>query len=55
MRYINISEYGGPEVIEIKEGQIPDPGKCEVLIKIHAAGVNRPDVMQRTRMLVGPN
>ena len=47
MRYINISEYGGPEVMEIKEGRIPDPGKGEVLIKVHAAGVNRPDVMQR--------
>ena len=47
MHYINISEYGGPEVMEIKEGRIPDPGKGEVLIKVHAAGVNRPDVMQR--------
>ena len=54
MRYINISEYGGPEVIEIKEGQIPDPGKCEVLINVHAAGVNRPDVMQRQGLYPPP-
>jgi NADPH2:quinone reductase len=47
MRFINISEHGGPEVMEIKEGQAPDPGKGEVLIRVHAAGVNRPDVMQR--------
>jgi len=47
MRYINISEYGGPEVMEIKEGEVPDPGEGEVLIKVHTAGVNRPDVMQR--------
>jgi NADPH2:quinone reductase len=54
MRYINISEYGGPEVMEIKEGNVPDPGKGEVLIKVHAAGVNRPDVMQRKGLYPPP-
>ena len=54
MRYINISEYGGPEVMEIKEGEVPDPGKGEVLIKVHAAGVNRPDVMQRQGLYPPP-
>jgi len=54
MRYINISEYGGPEVMEIKEGEVPDPGKGEVLIKVHAAGVNRPDVMQRLGLYLPP-
>jgi NADPH2:quinone reductase len=54
MRYIHISEYGGPEVMEIKEGEVPDPGKGEVLIKIHAAGVNRPDVMQRQGLYPPP-
>lgn len=54
MRYINISEYGGPEVLEIKEGKVPDPGKGEVLIKVHAAGVNRPDVMQRQGLYPPP-
>ena len=47
MRYINISGHGGPEVMEIKEGERPDPANGEVLIKVFAAGVNRPDVMQR--------
>ena len=47
MRYINISGPGGPEVMEIKEGERPDPANGEVLIKVFAAGVNRPDVMQR--------
>jgi len=54
MRYINISEYGGPEVMEIKEGEVPDPGKGEVLIKVHVAGVNRPDVMQRLGLYLPP-
>ena len=41
MRFVNISEHGGPEVMEIKEGEGPDPGKGEVLIRVHAVGVNR--------------
>lgn len=47
MRYVDITEYGGPEVMKIKQGEIPHPAEGEVLIKVHAAGVNRPDVMQR--------
>jgi len=54
MRFINISEHGGPEVMEIKEGEAPDPGKGEVLIRVHAAGVNRPDVMQRQGLYAPP-
>ena len=54
MRFINISEHGGPEVMEIKEGETPDPGKGEMLIRVHAAGVNRPDVMQRQGLYAPP-
>jgi NADPH:quinone reductase-like Zn-dependent oxidoreductase len=54
MRYINISEYGGPEVMEIKEGKTPDPNKGEVLIKEHAAGENRPDIRQRQGLYPPP-
>jgi NADPH2:quinone reductase len=54
MRFINISEYGEPEVLEIKEGEAPDPAKGEVLIRVHAAGVNRPDVMQRQGLYPPP-
>jgi len=54
MRYIHISEYGGPEVMEINEGEVPHPGKSEVLIKVHAAGVNRPDLMQRQGLYPPP-
>jgi putative PIG3 family NAD(P)H quinone oxidoreductase len=54
MRFINIAEHGGPEVMEIKEGEAPDPGKGEVLIRVHAAGVNRPDVMQRQGLYPPP-
>ncbi len=47
MRAIEIPEPGGPEALVLGERPIPAPGKGEVLIKVHAAGVNRPDAMQR--------
>ncbi|HVJ77346.1 MAG TPA: NAD(P)H-quinone oxidoreductase [Hyphomicrobium sp.] len=38
---------GGPEVLQLRDVAVPQPGKGEVLIKVTAAGVNRPDVLQR--------
>ncbi|MET3598586.1 NAD(P)H-quinone oxidoreductase [Martelella mangrovi] len=47
MRYITISGFGGPEVMSVATGPRPTPGPNEVLIRVSAAGVNRPDVAQR--------
>jgi NADPH2:quinone reductase len=47
MRVIEIVEFGGPEVLRIGEHEMPVPGSGEVLIKVVAAGVNRPDIVQR--------
>ena len=47
MRAIEISQYGGPEVLQLCERVQPQAGAGEVLIKVHAAGINRPDVLQR--------
>lgn len=47
MRAIEISQPGGPEVLIPTERPMPEPGAGEVLIKVAAAGVNRPDVFQR--------
>ena len=47
MRYIDAERPGGPEVLVVKEGPAPVPGSGEVLIRVHAAGINRPDTMQR--------
>lgn len=44
---IEISQPGGPEVLKPVERSIPEPAAGEVLIKVVAAGVNRPDVFQR--------
>lgn len=47
MRAIEISQPGGPEVLKIVERAVPTPKAGEVLIKVKAAGINRPDVFQR--------
>jgi putative PIG3 family NAD(P)H quinone oxidoreductase len=48
MRAIEISEPGGPDVLKRVIRSIPKPNRNEVLIKISYAGVNRPDVLQRS-------
>lgn len=47
MRVVEIAEFGPPEGLRIAERPVPRPGPGEVLIKVVAAGVNRPDVVQR--------
>jgi NADPH:quinone reductase len=47
MRAIEITQNGAPEVMRLCERPMPQPQSGEVLIKVHAAGVNRPDVLQR--------
>jgi putative PIG3 family NAD(P)H quinone oxidoreductase len=44
---ITAQQPGGPEVLVPNERPVPEPGPGEVLIKVGAAGVNRPDVLQR--------
>lgn len=47
MKAIDADEPGGPEVLGLVERPVPAPKAGEVLIRVAAAGVNRPDVMQR--------
>ena len=47
MLAIDPEQPGGPEVLVPVERPVPAPGRGEVLIEVHAAGVNRPDVLQR--------
>lgn len=47
MRYINVAEPGAPDVLKLEEKEKPEPQNGEVLIKVAAAGINRPDVIQR--------
>ncbi len=47
MRVIEIAQPGGPEVLRLAERSRPEPGAGEVLVRVNAAGINRPDVLQR--------
>ncbi|MCJ2100132.1 NAD(P)H-quinone oxidoreductase [Methylobacterium sp. E-046] len=47
MRAVIAAGQGGPEVLRIVERPRPEPGQGQVLVRVEAAGVNRPDVMQR--------
>lgn len=47
MKAIEITQYGAPEVLRAGERPDPVPGAGEVLIRVAASGVNRPDVLQR--------
>lgn len=48
MTVVAISKPGGPEVLQPETRPVPKPGPGEILIKVKAAGVNRPDVAQRS-------
>ena len=47
MRAVSIREPGGPEVLQTSLFPLPRPGPNDVLVRVRAAGVNRPDVLQR--------
>ena len=48
MTVVAISKPGGPEVLVPEQRAVPQPGPDEILVKVEAAGVNRPDVAQRS-------
>ena len=48
MAVIEMTGAGGPEVLVPGERPVPEPGPGEILIKVAAAGVNRPDILQRS-------
>lgn len=54
MRAVIARSAGGPEVLQLVERPIPTPAAGEVLIRTAAAGVNRPDIMQRSGALPAP-
>lgn len=54
MRCIEIKSPGGPEQLTLTERPLPVPKNGEVLIAVHAAGVNRPDIVQRQGLYPPP-
>ena len=55
MKAIEISAPGGPEVLRLTERPTPVPAAGEVLIRVAASGVNRPDVLQRKGLYPVPH
>ena len=47
MHIVEISSYGTPEVLRVGQRPVPQAGEGELLIRVSASGVNRPDVLQR--------
>ncbi|MEL7023342.1 MAG: NAD(P)H-quinone oxidoreductase [Pseudomonadota bacterium] len=54
MRAVSITEPGGPEVLKLQEVEAPQPKNSEVVIEVQAAGVNRPDCLQRAGLYPVP-
>ncbi|MDO9358888.1 MAG: NAD(P)H-quinone oxidoreductase [Polaromonas sp.] len=48
MKAVEITSYGAPDVLRLGERPEPVPGEGELLIRVAASGINRPDVLQRT-------
>jgi NADPH2:quinone reductase len=55
MKAVVISEYGGAEVLQVQERAVPKLKADEILIKVKAAGINRPDIFQRLGKYPAPN
>jgi len=47
MRAVEITSFGGPQVLTLGDRPRPEPGAGELLIRVAASGINRPDVLQR--------
>lgn len=54
MRVIEISTFGGPDVLRLGDRPVPVGGAGEVLIRVRASGINRPDVLQRAGKYPAP-
>ena len=47
MKAITLRDFGGPEMMQYSDVATPTPGPGQLLIRVHATSVNRPDVIQR--------
>src|SRR5260370_6393517 len=54
MKAMRVAKYGGPEELQLQEVAQPKPGEGEVLVRVHAAGVNYTDIYFRNGTLPRP-
>src|SRR5690606_6701068 len=55
MKAVVISEFGNADVLQVQEREVPNLSEYEVLVKVRAAGINRPDLFQRQGKYPAPN
>lgn len=48
MKAITFETFGGPEVLQVSEVPVPEVRPADLLVRVHAAGVNRADLTHRT-------
>ncbi len=53
MKSVVVTQFGGPEVLEVRDVPVPEPKDSEVLVKVHVAGMNYADIMQRIGLYPG--
>ncbi|WP_084447084.1 NAD(P)H-quinone oxidoreductase [Hymenobacter roseosalivarius] len=53
MQAVTVAKAGGPEMLQVRQQPVPQPAVHEVLVRVHAAGVNRPDVLLRQGKYAG--
>src|SRR5678815_5326857 len=54
MRAIVIAQFGGPEVLQLREVEAPQPSRGEVRVRVRATAVNRADLLQRMGIYPAP-
>lgn len=54
MKAVVITRFGGPEVLELREVEAPQPGPYEVLVRVRSTGLNRADLLQRSGRYAAP-
>ena len=47
MKEITYDQPGSPDVLKVVDSEVPEPNDNQILVKVMAAGVNRPDIIQR--------
>ena len=55
MRAVEITQAGGPEVLQMTQRPMPVAGHGQVVLKVAYAGVNRPDALQRCLLYTSPS
>ena len=50
MKYVEASQFGGPDVLALKEKETPEPDEGLLLVEVRAAGINYTDVMARNSL-----